>query len=93
MNTPQYTVSLFDECPSSCTNRCAEKAALKAGYEVANAEYVDYLKQMIKSLLDNQVNLSAALDETREACAQLNLVRFCNTIYICVCFTKCKILL
>ncbi|VUZ51955.1 unnamed protein product [Hymenolepis diminuta] len=73
MDAPKYTVSLFDECPSSCTNRCAEKTALKAGYEVANAEYVDYLKQMIKSLLDNQVNLSAALDETREACAQLNL--------------------
>lgn len=73
MTTPKYAFPLFDECPSSCTNHCAEKAALKAGYEAANAEYVDYMKQMIKSLLSNQVNLSAALDETREACAKLHL--------------------
>lgn len=74
MATKNYPISLFDDCSSNCTNRCAEKAALKASYEASNAEYIEYLKQMIKSLLDNQVNLSAALDETREACAQLNLV-------------------
>ena len=60
--------------PPTCGNRCEERAALRAETEAANSEYVDYLKQMISSLLDNQMNLSAALDDTREACAQLNLV-------------------
>lgn len=73
MNTAKYSNLLDDEF---CANSCAETAALKAGIEAANSEYIDYLKQMIKSLLDNQVNLSTALDETREACAQLNLVIF-----------------
>ncbi|KAM7538596.1 hypothetical protein Aperf_G00000057078 [Anoplocephala perfoliata] len=73
MNTSQNTNLLSEGFSSFCANRCAEKAALKAGIDAANSEYIDYLKQMIKSLLDNQVNLSAALDETREACAQLNL--------------------
>lgn len=75
MNPAQSTTPLTDSSlHSSCVNRCAERAAIKAGIEAANTEYVDYLKQMINSLLENQMSLSTALDETREACAQLNLV-------------------
>ncbi|KAL5963781.1 hypothetical protein TSMEX_008470, partial [Taenia solium] len=73
MSAPQHTTHLPEETSQVCANRCAEKSAIKAGVEIANTEYVDYLKQMITSLLENQMNLSAALDETREACAQLNL--------------------
>ncbi len=39
-----------------------------------NEEYVNYLKTMISSLLDNQMTLTSALDETRETCTQLSLV-------------------
>ncbi len=39
-----------------------------------STEYVNDLKAMISSLLENQMALSAALDETRETCDQLNLV-------------------
>nr|CDS21122.1 expressed conserved protein [Echinococcus granulosus] len=73
MSTPKHTNHPPEETPQVGANWWAEKSAIKAGVEVANAEYVDYLKQMIASLLENQMNLSAALDETREACAQLNL--------------------
>ncbi|VDK81759.1 unnamed protein product, partial [Dibothriocephalus latus] len=44
-----------------------------AQVDAANAEHVAYLRTMISSLLDNQMTLSSALDETREACAQLSL--------------------
>ncbi|KAL5105246.1 hypothetical protein TcWFU_006779 [Taenia crassiceps] len=73
MSASKHTNHLLEEASQICANRCAEKSAIEAGVEVANAEYVNYLKQMITSLLENQMNLSAALDETREACAQLNL--------------------
>ena len=74
MSNPKHTTHLIESPVQHCVNRCAERAAIKAGMDAANAEYVDYLKQMINSLLENQMSLSAALDETREACAQLNLV-------------------
>uniref|UniRef100_A0A0X3NN18 Uncharacterized protein n=1 Tax=Schistocephalus solidus TaxID=70667 RepID=A0A0X3NN18_SCHSO len=44
-----------------------------AQVDAANAEHMAYLRTMISSLLDNQMTLSSALDETREACAQLSL--------------------
>ncbi|VDD75505.1 unnamed protein product [Mesocestoides corti] len=51
---------------ATATNRTANEA-FAADVELANTEYINYLKQMISSLIDNQMTLAAALDETREA--------------------------
>ncbi|VDL90179.1 unnamed protein product [Schistocephalus solidus] len=52
-----------------------------AQVDAANAEHMAYLRTMISSLLDNQMTLSSALDETREACAQLSLVSLTPVIF------------
>lgn len=71
--------------PATSQNGCSAvrapviNDAFADDFGAVNGEYAEYLKSMINSLLENQMSLSAALDDTRESCTQLTLVSYAHS--------------